>query len=140
MTQESRLFVLAGAYFRPPANALIAVLPIGTDLRLEEEPTNVYDPFAVRVWARVDSVPVSALETFATTLEGYGFALEDLPEEIMLGYIGASGGKPCLREGAPGNRELPPGVTTGTLAYFASGSPAVAVPGTPGAPGAESEV
>jgi len=40
---------IVGMHFRPPAKALVAALPSGTPLLLEPEPTNQYDPFAVKV-------------------------------------------------------------------------------------------
>jgi hypothetical protein len=43
---------LVGAHFRPPAKALLAVLPTGHPLFLRPEPTNEYDSNAVQVALR----------------------------------------------------------------------------------------
>ncbi len=40
---------IVGMHFRPPAKAIIAACPNGTPLILEPEPTNAYDPTAVKV-------------------------------------------------------------------------------------------
>lgn len=85
-------FPIVGAYFRPPAAAVLEALPTGAVLALRAEPENPYDPNAIQVLMAGQSL--TALSEAARTeldakLPNYGFTLEELVEtpEIHLGYI-----------------------------------------------------
>lgn len=83
-------YPLVGAFYRPPAKALIDVLPIGTPLTLIAEPENAYDPFAVAVWLYSRDIPEgNAHEKLRETLPPFGTDLETvLSQEVHhLGYI-----------------------------------------------------
>lgn len=83
---------LVGMHFRPPAKAILAHLPAGSALRLEREPFNEYDPFAVAVWVRVAQVPEGQYPNFELALGGHGFSLEETlaKSEHQLGYIASA--------------------------------------------------
>jgi hypothetical protein len=79
-------YSLVGAHFRPPAKALLAVLPLGHALLLVPEPTNPYDPNAISVW--IDSETLMPYhDELAVSLPGYGVDPDDLAPHYHLGYI-----------------------------------------------------
>ena len=80
---------LVGAFFRPPAKALLASLPAGHPLELRPEPENPYDPNAVAVWLDTKTLPSEAREELVETLEGTGFDLESMDEQrdFHVGYM-----------------------------------------------------
>lgn len=45
----SRRFFIAGVQFRPNAAKVLSELEVGTELELELEPTNKYDPNAIKI-------------------------------------------------------------------------------------------
>jgi len=108
-----RTFLLVGMHFRPPAKQVLEHLPAGALLMLRAEPDNPYDPAAVSVWISPSEVPEGQRPELDIKLPGTGTDPEDFWQtpEIMLGYLGASGGKPLVKaiqaEGQPlaGNGE-----------------------------------
>lgn len=86
---------LVGAYHRPPAPALIKHLPNGAPLRLEREPHNQFDPFAVKVWARSATIPEGQYPSLDAAAQGYGFTIENIlaQSEWHLGYLAAKPAK-----------------------------------------------
>lgn len=68
---------LVGMHYRPPAKAIVEHLPAGAELLLEPEPTNEFDPNAVKVLADPALVPASVHPRFAAALEGYGYTLSE---------------------------------------------------------------
>ena len=82
---------LVGAFHRPPAKAILQVLPGGAALRLECEPTNQYDPNAIKVLVAVSEIPPDQHETLKLLAAGYGWDIDDIlaQEEWQLGYIAA---------------------------------------------------
>ncbi len=97
---------LVGAHFRPPAKALLAVLPAGHPLLLRPEPTNEYDANAVQVLLRTSSLILLITEvTFRDELEnqlaGAGFDVDAVlaEDEWHLGYLPrAAKGNQALEE------------------------------------------
>ncbi len=82
---------IVGSHFRPPAKAILQVLPLGHPLQLKPEPENQYDPQAVAIW--VASATLQEFEDeLSLTLPGYGYAFEELPQAIHLGYMDAKYG------------------------------------------------
>lgn len=103
---KSMTSLLVGSHFRPPAKIVLANLKGGTILRLEPEPENPYDEFALKVL--VDGNFLISSPELEASLEASGHVLEDLLEqEIFLGFVAATGGKP-LRENPEwkGNRDF----------------------------------
>lgn len=82
-------YPIVGAFYRPPAQALLSVLPSGAPLMLRAEPDNPADPNAVAVWLKTSTIPSAAHETLEENVEGYGFALDAILAEAEwhLGYI-----------------------------------------------------
>ena len=145
---------LVGAHFRPPAKALLAVLPAGHPLFLRPEPTNEYDSNAVQVVLRTASLPKEAhfLEELETQLAGQGFDLESIMDtpEWHLGYLPrAAKGNAKLEEWnvqvqcalhevlmnhpRHNNEDLP--CAPASLSFDASGKPALLIPWPPVAEG-----
>lgn len=82
-------FPIVGMYYRPPAEALIKVIAIGTPLLLRAEPDNPADPNAVSVWLRSSDLTAEAKERLETELGTMGYTVADIlaREEWQLGYI-----------------------------------------------------
>lgn len=80
---------IVGAKFRPPANAIIQVLPAGAELELKPEPGNPYDVNAIQVLVRSSQIPPGQSEELAIRAKGYGSSLESIlsQEEWHLGYV-----------------------------------------------------
>lgn len=55
----SHTLPLVGMHFRPPAKAILAVLPVGCPLWLEPEPENPYDANALKVNVRSADIPTA---------------------------------------------------------------------------------
>lgn len=84
-------FLLVGTQFSQGAPALLAAgLPQGARVELRADPTNPYDPLAVRVYALREEVKESpALEE---ALAGHALALAALEWPFPLGHLGANEG------------------------------------------------
>jgi len=80
---------LVGAHFHPPAKWVLPCLPAGIILRLEPDPGNPYDEFAIRVLCASESIPVGQHEMLAEALVGTAFELADVlaAGEIWLGFV-----------------------------------------------------
>lgn len=148
---------LVGAHFRPPAKALLAILPADHPLWLRPEPSNDYDENAVQVLVLSDSIRDLAKDEFwQANAEGelgnQGFALDEIlaEPEWHLGY---------LPKAAKGNAELeawnvqlqkaihtvaqalPDGtfpLVAAFLAFDSAGKPTVSIPWPPTAEGISS--
>ncbi len=129
---------LVGAHFRPPAEIVLKYLPAGATLSLDPEPENPYDEQAVRVLVSPSELPLPIDLELETDLPNFGTDVEELLqlEEIWLGYIAASGGKPLakLQQRYPelvGNGEVLAALTQpdarATLAFASGGEPLVRV-------------
>lgn len=85
---STRTYPIVGAFYRPPAEALLAVLPIGAKLRLVPEDENQYDPNAIAVWLLQASLP-EINDTLAASLASYGVTAEAYTEleDVHVGYL-----------------------------------------------------
>jgi hypothetical protein len=112
---------LVGAHFRPPAKAILQILPGGAPLILRCEPTNPYDPNAVQVLVESKSIPEDTHEDLGMHAQGYGFDLEAIlaAEEWHLGYVKAT-------EALWLHRKLQ-GDHPASLGFLLNGNPAVNV-------------
>src|SRR5712692_3567998 len=86
---------LVGAHFRPPAKAILGVLPNSTPLRLEREPSNDYDPNAIKVLAASSAIPQSQYGELEAQALGFGFDTEAIlaQEWHHLVYVAAKPSK-----------------------------------------------
>lgn len=87
---QSHSYSIVGSFYRPPAKAILAVLPIATRLYLRAEPDNAFDPNAIMVLIRMADFPERAETAFDNEGAGYGYDMERLrgeEEEWHLGYI-----------------------------------------------------
>ena len=145
---------LVGAHFRPPAKALLAVLPAGHPLFLRPEPTNEYDSNAVQVVLLTTSLASFLEEEFfqdqlAGELLGQGFDIETVLEapEWHLGYLprAAKGNKAleewnvqvqqaihtvCGRE-HPDDMPIEGATVVCSLSFDSAGKPTVIIPWPP---------
>jgi hypothetical protein len=80
---------IVGAFYRPPAKALIDVLPVGTPLYMIAEPDNQYDPNAIAIWLETENLPDAAQERLVELLPAYGLDLDTVmaQEAWHLGYV-----------------------------------------------------
>ena len=86
---------IVGMHFRPPAKAIMQVLPAGAPLRLEREPENPYDRNAIKVWIRSSTIPESQYETLDSLAAGHGIELREIlaQAEWHVGYIASKTGE-----------------------------------------------
>lgn len=128
-----RTSLLVGAHFRPPAKALLAVLPSGARLTLRAEPTNPYDAGAIQVLVAPSEVPEGQLATLGALAQGQGFDLETImaEPEWQLGYVAASTNKKAMSSGRwAGNLEWAEVVPCeARLGFDEEGNPTVAIGG-----------
>lgn len=82
-------FPIVGARFRPPAQALINSLAVGTPLTVIAEPDNQYDPNAIAVWLYTKDLPEASQEALKVTGPESGWTLAKIfSEEVFhLGFI-----------------------------------------------------
>jgi len=83
-------YPIVGAFYRPPAKAILDALPQDTTLLLRAEPENPHDSYAVMVVLRsADISEGPAREKLAETLPNFGFDLDEImaQEEWHIGYI-----------------------------------------------------
>lgn len=80
---------IVGAHFRPPAKAVLQVLPSGADLWVEREPENFHDPNAAKVLCSPQAIPPAEHQDLEVQVLGYGFDLAQVlaMDSIHLGYI-----------------------------------------------------
>lgn len=86
---SSTITPIVGAHYRPPAKAILSVLPAGAPLWLQPEPTNEFDPNAIKVIVHTDAIPESQLGELELRASGFGYSLEQIQAELAwhLGYI-----------------------------------------------------
>jgi hypothetical protein len=120
------LFPIVGSFFRPPAKALISVLPMDTPLILLAEPDNPYDPNAVAVWLNMSTIPEELDPQLEEALAPFGFDLTHIrgEENLHLGYIPKEKAKELRQAEVIPNE----GQVSVTFALSASGSPMVRFP------------
>lgn len=110
----TKIGLLVGAHFRPPAKAVLAALPSETPLALRAEPENPYDTQAMAVYLTMSDLEVAvgpgtprriALED---SLPSMGWAWEALcasGDTIQLGYLARQGNKDLNK--VPGLKAAP---------------------------------
>ncbi len=128
-----QLSLIVGGHFRPPAKQVLARLPAGTLLMLEEDNNNLYDAAAVKVLVDPAVIPESQFGELEPELNEAGVTLEQLMSggPLQLGFIPAQEGKPLAkaRMAEPellGNmqvRELMP--CKASISFAVDGSPRV---------------
>lgn len=82
---------IVGSVYRPPAKALLSVLPAGTTLLARPEPENPHDPNAIMIVLRSSDIPHSHAEAIATAVAGFGFTSDEIfsRAEWHVGYLPA---------------------------------------------------
>ena len=97
----NRVSLIVGAYHRPPAKSLLAILPAGCELGLRPEPTNPYDSGAVQVIVATSQIPAGQYQTLEVLAEGQGFQLAEIlaQEEWQLGYLPSPNNKKAMQSG-----------------------------------------
>jgi hypothetical protein len=82
---------IVGAHFRPPAKAILSILPIGAPLWAIPEPANPYDPNAIAIFVKTEDIPEGLAQAFNDAAAGYGHDWSTLQEQPAwhLGYIPA---------------------------------------------------
>lgn len=87
MTPNS--YPIVGAHFRPPAKAILQVLPQGAALVLRREPENIYDFNAIQVIVPTSSIPDDQMSTLDILALGYGSGIDIIMQEPEwhVGYI-----------------------------------------------------
>jgi len=106
--QITLVSLLVGSHFRPPAKQVLARLPSFTSLRLEPEYDNPYDENAIKVFVSTQAIPEQEYEELERELQGTGYDVDTVcqMEDIWLGYIAATGGKPLAGTKYVGNKEF----------------------------------
>ena len=124
--------LLVGTYFNKPAGTLLKCLPDGARVELIGDPDNPYDADAIKVVLEAPHLALRLARLESSEIQeellGQGWNLEDVLAQsaIMLGHVGASGGKPLMKAGpsAPGpvvgTKDLPEGQRPafGRLRFF----------------------
>lgn len=90
MTQHT--VPVVGMHFRPPAKAILAVLPAACPLRIMPEADNPHDANALAVHVASTDIPAHAHEQLESEALNYGFTAADILAEGQwhLGYVKAT--------------------------------------------------
>ena len=82
-------FPIVGMYYRPPAQALVNVLGIGTPLALRAEPDNEVHSNAVAVILKSADLNDEAIAALDGELANFGFTIKNIldQDEWQLGYV-----------------------------------------------------
>lgn len=114
--------IIVGSHFSPPAKTVLKCLASGATVELRPEPTNPYDPNAIRVFVDPSVIDVDSLDSLEEELNGMGKSAEEVltsEDVICLGHVAASNGKPLAKAMAASGLELVG--TLEVLPAFASG-------------------
>lgn len=114
---------VVGMHFRPPAKAILQVLPLDFPLGIEMEPDNEHDPNAIKVIVKSEDLPKDSHSTLDTLAQGFGFSAADIlaQPEWHLGYVKATSAAELagfLGGSRPSHR-----YTSGKLAFDMEGKP-----------------
>ena len=84
-------YPIVGAHFRPPAKAILQILPGGCPLTLTPEPTNPFDSNAIKITVATTDIPETQHEELENLAGGFGVSLEEIlgKSEWHLGYVPA---------------------------------------------------
>lgn len=74
----TKTYAIKGAFYRPPAKALLDAIPVGTALTLLAEPDNEHDPNAIAVWLASASIPETSHDALRASLGPFGSSLEEV--------------------------------------------------------------
>lgn len=109
--------LIVGAHFRPPAKAILQILPSGCPLLVIPEPTNEYDPNALQVVVETKSLPDGIDSDLTSLAAGFGFDAAMIRERDQwhLGYVPRKDAE-NIRLG---------GETPATLTFSSDGKPSV---------------
>lgn len=82
-------FLIVGAHYRPPAKAILSILPVECPLEITPEPENEHDPNAVKVSILTENIPPEQHTELGLISQNYGYSLDDIlrENEWHLGYI-----------------------------------------------------
>jgi hypothetical protein len=83
---------LVGMHFRPPAKAILSVLPSACPLLVVPEPDNAYDANALQVFVPSAAIPQSQHSELDSAASLYGTSLAEIlaQERWHLGYVKAT--------------------------------------------------
>ena len=131
--------LIVGAHFRPPAKQVLGHIAQGTELIVQEDNNNAYDPAAVQVLFDPALIPDSEYSSLEPELNEAGITLEQLMSggPIQLGFVPAQSGKPLAKARAAepgllgnhqvreimGNGQAPKRSYRVQLGFAADGSP-----------------
>lgn len=81
---------IRGMSFRPPAGAILSVIPFDTPLVLLRESTNKHDPNAIQVHVKTKYIPKEMYEELAMRAQGMKSSLETIldQDQWFLGFVG----------------------------------------------------
>lgn len=113
-------YPIVGMHYRPPAKAILQILPNATPLLVRREPDNHVDPNAVMVSIASDAIPAEQHTELSLLASGYGYQLDQIlaQPEWHLGYVPAKDAEnlsPMLNDYD----------ATATLSFMPDGKPAV---------------
>ena len=82
---------IVGAFYRPPAEAILKVLPVGAKLSLFAEPENPVDVNAIAVYVESSEIPPNSAQRLDEYAAGSGYSYDDIvaQESWHVGYIPA---------------------------------------------------
>ncbi len=80
---------IVGAHFRPPAKALLSVLPGGNALRIIPEPDNPHDENALAVFVVTSEIANDLNDELDVAASPFGYGIESIRDSVgwHLGYI-----------------------------------------------------
>lgn len=109
--------LIVGAHFRPPAKAILQILPSGCPLYIVPEPTNEFDPNALKVEVMTSDLPTGIDADLTSLAAGFGFdaAMIRERERWHLGYIPRKGAEHIKLASK----------TLGALTFSSDGKPSV---------------
>lgn len=101
MTTQTESLPIVGARYRPPADAILRILPYGHPLSLIAEPTNLADPNAIRVDAEVLELPREAFDLLQDVFAALAEHGLPVAKHIALGYLPAAVAAHLTQNGFP---------------------------------------
>jgi hypothetical protein len=113
---------IVGAFFRPPAKALLASLPFGQALTVRAEPDNQHDVNAIAIWLESENIGDASQAELLESLPGFGIDLNQIMSEMEwhLGYIPRGIAAILKERSVVDGTDIP-----GTLSFNAKGGPEI---------------
>jgi hypothetical protein len=108
---------IVGSHYRPPAKAILSILPLGQELLLIPEPENEHDPNAIAVWIEGQKITTNMdMDEVEIIFSRHGLSIEEIISRSWhLGYIPREIAKDLALSGP----------TSGTLCFGANGGPRI---------------